>query len=87
MKRAILVSLSLVAVTAVHGLAAQPAAESKADPREKSSAKAAADAPESLIPERELTFVCLTAGILEDSDSIVRFQSLCERVVAATSTD
>ncbi len=38
-------------------------------------------------PERDLTFVCLTAGILEDSDSIVRFQRLSDLAVAATSTD
>jgi CubicO group peptidase (beta-lactamase class C family) len=34
-------------------------------------------------PERDLTFVCLTAGVLEDSDNILRFQRLSDMVVAA----
>ena len=35
-------------------------------------------------PERDLTFVCLTAGVMEDSDNILRFQRLSDLVVAAT---
>ena len=34
-------------------------------------------------PERDLTFVCLTAGVIEDSDNIMRFQKLSDMVVAA----
>jgi CubicO group peptidase (beta-lactamase class C family) len=34
-------------------------------------------------PERDLTFVCLTAGLMEDSDNILRFQKLSDMVVAA----
>ncbi len=34
-------------------------------------------------PERDLSFVCLTAGIIEDSDNIIRFQRLSDQVVAA----
>ncbi len=35
-------------------------------------------------PERDLTFVCLTAGLLEDSDNLLRFQRLSDLVVAAS---
>jgi CubicO group peptidase (beta-lactamase class C family) len=38
-------------------------------------------------PERDLTFVCLTAGVLEDSDNILRFQRLSDMVVAAVLGD
>jgi len=34
-------------------------------------------------PERDLTFVCLTAGLMEDSDNILRFQKLSDLVIAA----
>jgi len=34
-------------------------------------------------PDRDLTFVCLTAGVIEDSDNIMRFQKLSDMVVAA----
>ncbi len=34
-------------------------------------------------PARDLTFVCLTAGILEDSENMLRFQKLSDLVVAA----
>ena len=34
-------------------------------------------------PERDLTFVCLTAGLIEDGDNIIRFQKLSDLVVAA----
>jgi CubicO group peptidase (beta-lactamase class C family) len=34
-------------------------------------------------PERDLTFIFLSAGILEDSDNIMRFQRLSDLVVAA----
>jgi len=34
-------------------------------------------------PARDLTFICLTAGVMEDSDSILRFQRLSDLVVAA----
>ncbi len=34
-------------------------------------------------PVRDLTFVCLTAGVMEDSDSILRFQRLSDLVHAA----
>jgi len=34
-------------------------------------------------PERDLTFVCLTAGIMDEADNILRFQSLSDIVVAA----
>ncbi len=34
-------------------------------------------------PERDLTFVCLTAGVIEDGDNILRFQKLSDMVVAA----
>jgi len=34
-------------------------------------------------PERELTFVCLTAGLLEEAASCLRFQRLSDLVVAA----
>ena len=34
-------------------------------------------------PERDLTFVCLTAGVIEDSDNIMRFQKLSDMVVSA----
>jgi CubicO group peptidase (beta-lactamase class C family) len=34
-------------------------------------------------PERDLTFVCLTAGLLEEVTSIYRFQRLSDMVVAA----
>jgi len=33
-------------------------------------------------PERDLTFVCLTAGVIEDGDNILRFQKLSDMVVA-----
>ncbi|MFC1822627.1 serine hydrolase domain-containing protein [Thermodesulfobacteriota bacterium] len=33
-------------------------------------------------PERDLTFICLTAGLLEDGDNILRFQRLSDMVVA-----
>jgi CubicO group peptidase (beta-lactamase class C family) len=38
-------------------------------------------------PERDLTFVCLTAGVLEDGDNILRFQRLSDMVVAAVIGD
>ena len=56
MKRAILAGLVLIVLTTARGLAAEPAAESKAAPKEKPSPKASADALEPLSPERELTF-------------------------------
>jgi len=34
-------------------------------------------------PEKDLTFVILTAGVIEDSDNILRFQRLSDMVVAA----
>ncbi len=34
-------------------------------------------------PERDLIFVCLTAGLLEDGDNIMRFQKLSDMAVAA----
>ncbi len=34
-------------------------------------------------PERDLTFVCCTAGVIEDGDNILRFQKLSDLVVAA----
>ncbi len=34
-------------------------------------------------PERDLTFVCFTAGVIEDGDNILRFQKLSDMVVAA----
>ncbi len=34
-------------------------------------------------PERDLTFVCLTAGVIEDGDNILRFQKLSDMAVAA----
>ena len=34
-------------------------------------------------PVRDLTFVCLTAGVIEDGDNILRFQRLSDMVVAA----
>jgi CubicO group peptidase (beta-lactamase class C family) len=34
-------------------------------------------------PERDLTFVCLTAGVIEDGDNMLRFQKLSDMVVAA----
>lgn len=34
-------------------------------------------------PIRDLTFICLSAGVLEDSDSILRFQRLSDLVVSA----
>jgi len=34
-------------------------------------------------PERDLTFIFLSAGVLEDSDNIIRFQKLSDLVVAA----
>ena len=36
-------------------------------------------------PERDLTFVCLTAGVIEDGDNILRFQKLSDMVVAAVT--
>jgi len=56
MKRAVLACLVLVALTAIRGLAGEPAAESKAGPKDKPSPKAAADLPKPVIPERKLTF-------------------------------
>ena len=56
MKRATLIGVALVTLTAIHALAAEPAAESKAVPKEKPSAKTPIDASEPLIPKRELTF-------------------------------
>ncbi|MHC4178717.1 MAG: hypothetical protein ACYSWU_14495 [Planctomycetota bacterium] len=56
MKRAILACMALVALTAIRGLAAEPAAESKAGPKDKPSPKATADAPQPVIPKREFTF-------------------------------
>jgi CubicO group peptidase (beta-lactamase class C family) len=38
-------------------------------------------------PERDLTFVCLTAGVIEDGDNILRFQRLSDMVVAAVIED
>ncbi len=38
-------------------------------------------------PERDLTFVCLTAGLIEESASIMRFQRLSDMVVAAVMDD
>jgi len=34
-------------------------------------------------PERDLTFVCFTAGVIEDGDNILRFQKLSDMVVAS----
>lgn len=34
-------------------------------------------------PERDLTFICLTAGLLEDGDNMLRFQRLSDLVVGA----
>ncbi len=34
-------------------------------------------------PERDLTFICLTAGLMEDGDNILRFQRLSDLTVAA----
>ena len=34
-------------------------------------------------PERDLTFVCLTAGLLEEAASTMRFQRLSDMAVAA----
>jgi CubicO group peptidase (beta-lactamase class C family) len=34
-------------------------------------------------PERDLTFVCFTAGLLEEGPSFLRFQRLSDLVVAA----
>ena len=34
-------------------------------------------------PERDLTFVCFTAGVIEDGDNMLRFQKLSDMVVAA----
>jgi CubicO group peptidase (beta-lactamase class C family) len=34
-------------------------------------------------PERDLTFVCLTSGLLEESRSMDRFQRLSDLVLAA----
>ena len=34
-------------------------------------------------PERDLTFVCFTAGLLEEGASMLRFQRLSDMVVAA----
>jgi len=36
-------------------------------------------------PERDLTFVCLTAGLLEEAASMLRFQRLSDLVVAAVA--
>lgn len=63
MKRPILAHLVLVALTASQGIAAEPAAESKAEPKEKASARAAPDAPSPVIPERQLKFVVSEEGI------------------------
>lgn len=56
MKRAIIACLVLVALTAIRGLAAEPAAESKAGPKDKPPPKAATETPKPVIPERKLTF-------------------------------
>ena len=37
-------------------------------------------------PERDLTFVCLTAGLMEDSDNILRFQKLSDIVIGAAGS-
>lgn len=34
-------------------------------------------------PERDLSFICLTAGIIEEADNILRFQKLSDLVVGA----
>ncbi len=34
-------------------------------------------------PERELTFICLTAGIMDETENMLRFQRLSDMVVAA----
>jgi CubicO group peptidase (beta-lactamase class C family) len=34
-------------------------------------------------PARELTFVCLTSGVLEESQNILRFQRLSDLAVSA----
>ncbi len=36
-------------------------------------------------PEKDLTFVCLTAGVMEDSDNILRYQKLSDMVVSAVT--
>lgn len=56
MKPAIVACLVLAALTAIRGLAAEPAAESKAGPKDKPSPKAATETPKPVIPERKLTF-------------------------------
>ena len=56
MKRAIVACLVLVALTAIHGFAAEPAGESKAGPKDKPPPKAATETPKPVIPERKLTF-------------------------------
>lgn len=38
-------------------------------------------------PKLDLTFVCLTAGVIEDGDNILRFQRLSDMVVAAVIED
>lgn len=38
-------------------------------------------------PERELTFVCLTAGVLEESENILRFQRLSDLAVSTVVRD
>ena len=38
-------------------------------------------------PERELSFVCLTAGIMEESENIMRFQKLSDLAVSCVVTD
>ena len=56
MKRAVVACLVLVALMAIHGFAGEPAAESKAGPKDKASPKATAETPKPVIPERKLTF-------------------------------
>ena len=47
------------------------------------SGQGAGSTPFWVDPERDLTFVILTAGLLEDGDSMLRFQRLSDLVVAA----
>jgi hypothetical protein len=34
-------------------------------------------------PARDLTFVCLTAGVIEESKNVLRFQTLSQMAAAA----
>jgi hypothetical protein len=56
MNRAIGACVVLIPLMAIYCLAAEPAAESKAGPQQKPSARAAANLPKPVIPERKLTF-------------------------------